>query len=298
MTTVVSAPKISSNPLVSVIIPVYNRGVIVGATLNSLVLQTYRPLEIILINDGSTDNTYEVLSKWSLSHKKADLSIALLTQANKGAPAARNKGIEYSSGVYLQFLDSDDSLEPVKIERQVLALEKTGADVAVCDFRRIFENGNDGIDSLNDGFLPLRLALGWSIYTSTPLIRSSLVGRKIRWCEQLRRNQDMDFLFKVVLSAPSCIYTPGVWCNYIMHSGPQISDTYDQAPPQNLRRIASLLQFLFLVKNISWRRKVFAMIGIGHLVKNSFRFWLKILMLRFLGARPVALVLGRSRFKV
>lgn len=234
--------KSSKNPLVSIIIPVYNRENFITDTLNSVDSQLYRPIEIILVNDGSTDNTLQIVKNWDLLLTKPGIHMIILNQANQGAPSARNHGIQKAKGLYLQFLDSDDTLEPTKIIKQVEILEKTNIGLAVCDFRYINDKGQCIKTCLNNGNLLTRIAQGWSIYTSSPLIRSSLIKGKIYWNPNLKINQDIDFLFKTVALAPNYIYTPGAWCNYSHHSLPRISNSGKTI--QYYTRISSLLSFL------------------------------------------------------
>lgn len=95
------------NDLISVIIPVYNHAHTIGASLDSLLGQDYRPLEIIVIDDGSTDNFSEVWSKLMASGKFATLKPQMYRQNNAGATAARNYGFRFSSGSYVIFWDAD-----------------------------------------------------------------------------------------------------------------------------------------------------------------------------------------------
>jgi glycosyltransferase involved in cell wall biosynthesis len=107
-------------PLVTVIIPSYNYGNLIGQTLESVQAQTYPHWECFVVDDGSTDNTPEVVT----SYAEKDERIKYISQSNQRAGAARNNGIRNSSGGYLQFLDADDMIEATKIERQVAYLEQ------------------------------------------------------------------------------------------------------------------------------------------------------------------------------
>lgn len=114
------------NKLVSVIIPAYNRADSIANTISSIISQKYRPLEIIIVDDGSTDNTYEIVQPYL--QKKELLSIKYYYQKNQGVSVARNTGISKAKGEFISFLDSDDILLPEKIENQVNILE-CGAEV-------------------------------------------------------------------------------------------------------------------------------------------------------------------------
>jgi glycosyltransferase involved in cell wall biosynthesis len=104
-------------PLVSVVIPAYNASLFIAETLNSVIKQTYPNIEIIVVNDGSSDNTDSVISAFSSE-------INYLIQTNQGVSAARNKGLSIATGKYICFLDADDWFFPNNIEKKVDLLEK------------------------------------------------------------------------------------------------------------------------------------------------------------------------------
>ena len=97
---------------ISVIIPTYNRGNMIERAVRSVLNQTYNNIEVIVVDDGSTDNTEEVIKDIK------DTSVIYIKEANAGACVARNKGIDVSSGDYIAFLDSDDEWFPEKLEIQ------------------------------------------------------------------------------------------------------------------------------------------------------------------------------------
>ncbi|ANL47962.1 glycosyltransferase family 2 protein [Rhizobium phaseoli] len=109
-----------SAPLVSVVVPAFNASPYIERTLRSAVQQTYANLEIIVVNDGSTDDTARLVEKMAA----VDPRIRLPSTSNRGVAAARNTGIEASSGPYVAFLDADDLWHPTKIEKQVTALDR------------------------------------------------------------------------------------------------------------------------------------------------------------------------------
>jgi glycosyltransferase involved in cell wall biosynthesis len=114
------------SPIVSVIIPAYNAENYILNTLNSVLVQTYKNIEIIIIDDGSTDNTLKLIQPYE-SEK-----IKIITQKNLGASAARNNGIKCASGKYIQFLDADDLINNVKIEYQVKLLILNADHLSLC----------------------------------------------------------------------------------------------------------------------------------------------------------------------
>lgn len=106
--------------LVSVVIPTYNRADIIWETIDSVWKQTYRPIELILIDDGSVDDTENVVDEWKRKHEDSQtFKFRYIYQENQGGNAARNRGIEESTGSYVAFLDSDDRWLPQKLEKQI-----------------------------------------------------------------------------------------------------------------------------------------------------------------------------------
>ena len=115
--------------MVSIVIPTYQCGQFLSQAIESVLAQTYKNYEIIIVDDGSTDNTQEVLSRYS--HLE---NIKFVTQSNQGPAAARNRGIKLSSGEYIAFLDADDLWLPTKLEKQIIFLEQHPlTDMVYCD---------------------------------------------------------------------------------------------------------------------------------------------------------------------
>lgn len=114
-------------PLVSVIIPAYNAAAFVEAAVRSALAQTYRHLEVIVVDDGSRDETAALVEAIA----DEDDRVTLLRQRNAGVAAARNRAIEHASGVYIAPLDADDRWHPMKLEREVARLEAGGPDMGM-----------------------------------------------------------------------------------------------------------------------------------------------------------------------
>lgn len=129
--------KDSNFPLISVVIPNYNNGRFLIECLESVLIQTYENMEIILVDDGSTDNSLQVL------HLYED-KIGLISTENRGASAARNTGILMAEGEFIAFLDSDDMWEPTKLELQMEMMIGGDYDLIYCSGRDFFSTGVDG----------------------------------------------------------------------------------------------------------------------------------------------------------
>jgi glycosyltransferase involved in cell wall biosynthesis len=131
--------KLLNNPVVSIIVPVYNAEKYLDKCINSLLNQTYNNVHIILINDGSTDNSGNICNMYS----RSDERVFVLHKHNEGVSAARNAGIDTSIGEYLLFVDSDDWLENNTVAELIKIQKKDNFDVIMFGFLREDFNGNN-----------------------------------------------------------------------------------------------------------------------------------------------------------
>lgn len=120
-----------NNPKVSIIVPVWNTGKSIERMIDSILKQSFRDFELILIDDGSTDNTPEVLKKI----KASDDRVVVYSKINGGPSSARNLGVNNSSGKYIQFYDADDEVAPGALKAVVDEIEKNNSDIVVSGWR-------------------------------------------------------------------------------------------------------------------------------------------------------------------
>ena len=156
--------------LVSVVITAYNAEKHIGETLRSVCAQTYKPIEIVVADDGSTDGTADII--------KTDFpEVRYIYQPNAGQPAARNAGIRHARGEFIAFVDSDDLWFPQKIARQVERLNQSNATWCYCDCIHFFETPDhdlyrySAIAHPSSGMILEPLLLGNFIASPTPVIR-------------------------------------------------------------------------------------------------------------------------------
>lgn len=119
--------------LVSVIIPAYQEEKRIGRCLQSILASTHQNLQLIVVNDGSTDNTAKIVRDFKRSRESGNVSIELVNITNGGSGRARNYGLRRAKGKYISFVDADDMIHPQMIERLVQSLQK-GNDMASCGF--------------------------------------------------------------------------------------------------------------------------------------------------------------------
>lgn len=195
-------------PLVSIIIPCYNTERWVSEAVESCLQQTYTSLEIIVINDGSTDDSLEQLRKFGNK-------IILLDGPNRGAAQARNHALERATGDYIQFLDADDYLLPDKLERQMARLMESNADVVYGDWRHLthHEDGNSEFDPIHlsgdaNDLLEANLK-GWWVPPFTLLYRREIVMRSGGWDDTTVPADDRDFFLSILFAGATVEYVSG-----------------------------------------------------------------------------------------
>jgi len=118
------------SPKVSVIVPVYNVAEYLGQCLDTILLQTLQDIEVICVDDGSTDDSLNILNTYAMF----DDRLKVIHQENAGAAAARNRGLKEAKGEFISVLDSDDFFRPEMLEKMVAKAEEDGSDVVVCGY--------------------------------------------------------------------------------------------------------------------------------------------------------------------
>ena len=123
-------------PIISIILPVYNTSIYLEECLNSIYNQSFKNYELICIDDGSSDNSYEILKKY----EKIITNCKVIYQDNQGVANARNVGLKNVKGDYIIFIDSDDYIEYNYLEKLYNESCNTGSDVVICNFYRYYDN--------------------------------------------------------------------------------------------------------------------------------------------------------------
>src|SRR6185503_27896 len=213
-------------PLVSIIIPVYNSATHVSEAVQSALGQTWQNIEIILIDDGSTDNSLSIIQSFAADNVK------VLYQTNKGASLARNRGLHEASGEFIQYLDADDLLSPNKIEDQMKLLQLNKDHICTCGTVHFLEDedpvtrpvvqnwmGEGSSEPLD--FL-IKLYGGDLIgpgYGGMVAVHSWLCSRAIldtagRWDEKLSMDDDGEYFCRVILASKGIVYAKNAVCYY------------------------------------------------------------------------------------
>lgn len=223
-----------SQKLVSVIIPSYNSLKFLKDTIDCVLNQSYKNIELIVVDDGSTDGSFEYLESLKCS------MIHVIKNSKKGACAARNHGLRIAMGDYIQFLDADDLLSINKIELQMSKLKNQANAIAVCNTMHFYNSVNDGIitdkeflyttNNSEEFLLNLYGANGKQnmVQTSAWLTPKLLLDKIGPWDETLSKDQDGEYFCRVVTRAEKVLYVPGITNYYRKHvKGSNIANQKD-----------------------------------------------------------------------
>lgn len=187
---------------VSIITPCYNVATFIQATIQSIQQQTLNDWELILVDDGSTDNTAEIIR----SIASEDTRIKLLQKSNGGTASARKLGLEHAQGEYIQFLDADDRIENTKLKRQTTLMDSEQLDITYTDWRFVSIDGQEGpIRGLNCSLL--RLLTVWGIFGTLPIhcfvYRNAFLKKNnITIPTQVKEREDWDFHIETFSAHP------------------------------------------------------------------------------------------------
>ncbi|XGV97092.1 MAG: glycosyltransferase family 2 protein [Leptolyngbya sp. BL-A-14] len=191
-------------PLVSILIPCYNAEPWLAETLQSALNQTWQPLEIILVDDGSTDQSLTIAQSFQSSKLK------VIAQPNRGASAARNRALQEAQGEFVQYLDADDLLAPDKIERQMALLLAGNLDcVASGSWARFYTHYAEVVfqpqplwaDFNAVDWLLCAWEGNWMMHPSAWLIPRTIGDRAGLWNESLSLNDDGEYFCRIVLAS-------------------------------------------------------------------------------------------------
>ncbi|MBU1047346.1 MAG: glycosyltransferase [Candidatus Omnitrophica bacterium] len=184
-------------PLISVIVPTYNRAHFLKEAIESVLAQTYKNLEIIIVDDGSTDNTSKLVEKFT------DKRIIYLHQDNKGVSVARNRGIQRAKGEYISFLDSDDIWLPQKLQKQleVFKTSRFNPGVVYTGIQYMDHNGNPKkqkkLSKYRGNIFNKLLRKNIAGIGSTMLVKRECFDKCGLFDENLPSREDLDILIRI-----------------------------------------------------------------------------------------------------
>lgn len=195
---------------VSIIIPVYNRANIVRRTLNTVLEQTYRPIQLILVDNFSTDDTTVVLNQFKIDNNAPDFEVIVTQEKMRTASAARNRGRQFATGEYVMFFDSDDLMDRRLVQKYVSAFESSPQRVDIVISRRnmVNELGEKKAMPIFKKDLIANHILHSVLATQAFCARHDFI-RNIEWNNSILQWDDFEFGLRLLLAKPKVGYLEG-----------------------------------------------------------------------------------------
>ena len=231
---------------ISVVIPAYNLQACLGATLDSVLAQTYRNLEVIVVNDGSADATAEVMEAYAAK----DPRIRTVHKENGGVTSARLRGVAEATGAYIGFVDGDDYIEPQMYERLMENLKNHGAEISHCGYQMVFPSRVDYY--YNTGkLLVQKEKQGCTDLLNGYFIEPGLVNKLYRrelfvglddWMDRsIRINEDLLMNFYLFRKAETAVFEDSCPYHYILRKGSAATSRLNAHKLQDPLRVLHLL---------------------------------------------------------
>jgi len=279
---------VKQSPLVSVIIPIYNVEKYIKACVESITAQTYKRLEIILVNDGSTDLSGILLDEFKIK----DQRIKVIHKENGGVSSARNIGLNNAKGDFVMFIDSDDWIDENMIEQMTHVAMHYNLDIVSCGMR--FVNVKGVAREIPYNYHPLGHKLNTRnscleivkelIYGGGSLC-CRLINRNIisteRFINEMRVSEDQEWLFRIAKKAESMMYIPNVFYNIRVRAGSATTKSYSSdildievvdkeivvwAQENNMANNKFLLNALFVRSRLKYTSAIRASIELNELL--------------------------------
>ena len=202
---------------ISIITPCYNAAPYIANTIQSVQNQTISDWEMIIVDDGSSDNSVEIIQKIIAQ----DSRIKLIQKENGGSASARNLALSIAQGEYIQFLDSDDTIDYKKLERQITLMEKEDLDVSYSDWCFVLPDGTmEKVHGLN--FNLVRILLLWgTLFGALPIHafvyhRDFLTKHQLSFSSVIKEREDWNFHIQVLSNHPRCKRLKGYCAAYYL----------------------------------------------------------------------------------
>lgn len=261
------------NPLISVIVPVYNAERWLSATLDSILAQTWPRVEVIVVDDGSTDSSFQ------LANSYARHSIALHRKENGGPCSARNLGLAKAQGDYIQFLDSDDVLHPDKLRLQLMAIANGPSRcAATCRYAMFRDDIDDAIfyqDKLWATQAPIDwLINAWSNQCAMPtlawLCSRQAVDAAGIWNSDIALNNDGEFFARLILHCEEVNFVPDSIAFYRVGNPDSVSSARGRRALESLHLGARLCRGYLLGTEDSERTRAACAALLGGVARAAF----------------------------
>jgi len=219
------------NELISVIIPVYNVKKYLNRCIESVLKQTYDNLQIVLIDDGSSDGSEKICDEW----KEKDNRIAVIHQKNRGLSGARNTGISVAKGRYITFVDSDDWIDKRMIEVLYNNLTKYNADMSICEFKKSYGENDKLLNNSGEVIVYNQKEALEAIYkyrkTETHVphkLYKTEIFSDVKFYEGIKY-EDLEIFIKLLLQSKKVVYMPDQYYYYFSREDSIVNSKFDKS---------------------------------------------------------------------
>lgn len=245
-------------PLISIIVPVFNREALLPATLESIASQTYTPLEVVLVDNGSSDGSLALCEAFKERMDRPFVTVKVLSQPHGEANSARNAGFTASSGDYVLFFDSDDTLYPDSIARMgAYLVNSNGPDMLVFPFLLVFPDGRRSRRPHRFSADPAAQLIDTVAATHNMCLKRSLVTSAGCWDETLSRWQDLEFGFRLLVKAETVGWICGKPFHEVRVHASSISGPSFSADEERVERALACIQtVIHAVEESTFRDKL------------------------------------------
>lgn len=218
------------NPLISVIVPAYNIAPYVERCVNSILNQTYKNVEVMLIDDGSTDDTPAIADKLA----EQDNRVRVFHIENEGVSNARNTALNNLTGEYISIIDGDDWVEPTLFEDAINAMQENNADAFMFEYYIDYEDHKDAhsVDSSFYGVIDREKAIEYSIDVQNRFAWSKIYSAKltenIRFDTDIILGEDTLYICSVLANADKVVYSGNNYYHYIVREGSAVNSAFNR----------------------------------------------------------------------
>lgn len=260
-------------PLISFIVPIYNVERYLQKCVDSILAQSYSNIEVVLVDDGSTDESVAICD----SYANRDKRVQVIHKENGGASSARNEGLSFAHGSYIAFIDSDDYVSPSMAEKLLDAISKTDSDLAMCNFAYTDELGNI-TESFSDDTkageyrteeLLRKVAAGWTfgILVWNKLFKKELFDGGLLFLEG-RIAEDEMIAHRLLARVRKAVIIPDVLCFYRHRTGSVTNSAFNEKNLDSLEALIDRVEFF-----ISINEEELAYIASVTAMKNLADLW-------------------------
>ena len=239
---------------ISIIVPVYNAEAYIRKCIDSLLSQTFSDFEILLIDDGSPDNSGKICDDYA----SIDNRVKAFHKENGGVSSARQMGLEHAVGEYIIHADPDDWVEPDMLESLYIKAIDENADIVICDYSIVYTSGNVKRISVcppMDNIACLKKIISGEVHASlgNKLVKRSLYfDNGISFIYGLNMCEDLSVMFRLVFYAEKIAYLPQSLYNYVQgHTGSYTSSTMNLAQQKDAIALINLFEDFFRGKNVT-----------------------------------------------